>query len=104
MVHGPNPGDECSPVPDAPSVSDEQAAKYAPTQFAQDLAFALVDPVCRTLLIALVQDAVRQEIAAERARNLSASQGQPAPARGSTKTAWVGDRLRQQQAQQQGNR
>lgn len=80
------------------------ATRLAPSQFAQDLAAALVDPVCRALLVAAVRDAVREEIAAERARNLSASnQGTPPPVRGSTKTAWVGESLRRQQAQQQGS-
>lgn len=70
------------------------ATRLAPSQFAQDLAAALVDPVCRALLLSLIREGVRLENAA-RAQSI----GAPPPVKGSTKTSWVGDRLRQQQAQ-----
>lgn len=79
------------------------ATGQEPSRLAQIIASALVDPVVRVLLVDLIAQAVRQEIAAERARNLSGRQGTPPPTRGSTKTAWVGDALRRQQAEQQGS-
>lgn len=87
---------DADPVPDAPHATEQEAARYAPTQFAQDLAAALVDPVCRALLLSLVREAVRLENAAR-----AQSVGTPPPVRGSTKTAWVGDALRKQQAGQE---